>query len=290
MNTSSNIINVLVTGSGGQLGQCIDKIKNEYPKLTLFFANSTILDITKKDRVSDFFEDKSFDFVINCAAYTNVEQAEKEPDKAFLVNAEGVKNLAFICEEKKSTLIHISTDYIFDGEKKMPYTEEDIPNPINEYGKSKLAGEQSIQQIAEKYFIIRTSWLYSEFGHNFFKTILKKSETEKQLTIVTSEMGTPTNANDFAKFVLDLIINNNQKYGIYHFSNLSEATWYDFAKEILRVSGKLDTIILKKTDNYPTFARRPKYSILSKQKLNSAFDLDILDWKNSLINLYSSIR
>ncbi|WP_200825109.1 MULTISPECIES: dTDP-4-dehydrorhamnose reductase [Aquimarina] len=290
MNTSSNIINVLVTGSGGQLGQCIDKIKNEYPKLTLFFANSTILDITKKDRVSDFFEDKSFDFVINCAAYTNVEQAEKEPDKAFLVNAEGVKNLAFICEEKKSTLIHISTDYIFDGEKKMPYTEEDIPNPINEYGKSKLAGEQSIQQIAEKYFIIRTSWLYSEFGHNFFKTILKKSETEKQLTIVTSEMGTPTNANDLAKFVLDLIINNNQKYGIYHFSNLSEATWYDFAKEILRVSGKLDTIILKKTDNYPTFARRPKYSILSKQKLNSAFDLDILDWKNSLINLYSSIR
>ncbi|WP_208746800.1 dTDP-4-dehydrorhamnose reductase [Aquimarina algiphila] len=290
MNTSSNIINVLVTGSGGQLGQCIDKIKNEYPKLTLFFANSTILDITKKDRVSDFFEDKSFDFVINCAAYTNVEQAEKEPDKAFLVNAEGVKNLAFICEEKKSTLIHISTDYIFDGEKKMPYTEEDIPNPINEYGKSKLAGEQSIQQIAEKYFIIRTSWLYSEFGHNFFKTILKKSETEKQLTIVTSEMGTPTNANDLAKFVLDLIINNNQKYGIYHFSNLSEATWYDFAKEILRVSGKLDTIILKKTDNYPTFARRPKYSILSKQKLNSAFNLDILDWKNSLINLYSSIR
>ncbi|WP_271783950.1 dTDP-4-dehydrorhamnose reductase [Aquimarina algiphila] len=290
MNTSSNIINVLVTGSGGQLGQCIDKIKNEYPKLTLFFANSTILDITKKDRVSDFFENKSFDFVINCAAYTNVEQAEKEPDKAFLVNAEGVKNLAFICEEKRSTLIHISTDYIFDGEKKMPYTEEDIPNPINEYGKSKLAGEQSIQQIAEKYFIIRTSWLYSEFGHNFFKTILKKSETEKQLTIVTSEMGTPTNANDLAKFVLDLIINNNQKYGIYHFSNLSEATWYDFAKEILRVSGKLDTIILKKTDNYPTFARRPKYSILSKQKLNSAFDLDILDWKNSLINLYSSIR
>ncbi|TSE06305.1 dTDP-4-dehydrorhamnose reductase [Aquimarina algiphila] len=283
-------MNVLVTGSGGQLGQCIDKIKNEYPKLTLFFANSTILDITKKDRVSDFFEDKSFDFVINCAAYTNVEQAEKEPDKAFLVNAEGVKNLAFICEEKKSTLIHISTDYIFDGEKKMPYTEEDIPNPINEYGKSKLAGEQSIQQIAEKYFIIRTSWLYSEFGHNFFKTILKKSETEKQLTIVTSEMGTPTNANDLAKFVLDLIINNNQKYGIYHFSNLSEATWYDFAKEILRVSGKLDTIILKKTDNYPTFARRPKYSILSKQKLNSAFNLDILDWKNSLINLYSSIR
>ncbi len=282
MNTSPNTINVLVTGSGGQLGQCIGKIKNEYPKLTLFFANSTTLDITKKDRVSDFFEDKSFDFVINCAAYTNVEQAEKEPDKAFLVNAEGVKNVAEVCEETNTTLIHISTDYVFDGKKRSPYKEEDFTNPINEYGKSKLAGEKYIQEILDKYFIIRTSWLYSEFGHNFFKTILKKSKTEKELTITTSETGTPTNANDLAKFILDLIEIGSYKYGIFHFSNLGEATWYDFAKEILRVSGKLDTIILKKTDNYPTFAARPKYSVFNKEKCIESFNLDIINWKESL--------
>ncbi|WP_062055116.1 dTDP-4-dehydrorhamnose reductase [Aquimarina longa] len=276
---------ILVTGSSGQLGQCIQKIQRNYGALDFYFTNSEELNITKKEQIQNLFSNKHFDFVINCAAYTNVEQAEKEPKKAFWINAEGVKNLSEVCHKENSILIHISTDYVFDGEKDTPYTEEDIPNPINEYGKSKLAGEQYIQQILEKYFIIRTSWLYSEYGHNFFKTILKKSETEKELMITTSEIGTPTNANDLARFIVDLIVNNCEEYGIYHFSNLGEATWYDFAEEILRLSGKLENIILKKTDNYLTFAQRPKYSVLSRQKANKIFNSNIPDWKESIKKL-----
>ncbi len=290
MNKNSDKKNILVTGSKGQLGQCIKKIEKNYPDLNFVHSDASELDITEKEDLQRFFSSKHPDFVINCAAYTNVEKAEKEPKKAFKINAEGVKNLAEICSEQNSTLIHISTDYVFDGEKTSPYNEEDVSNPINEYGKSKLAGEIYVQETLEKHYIIRTSWLYSEFGHNFFKTILKKSETEQELTIVTSEIGTPTNANDLAKFILDLIIKNNQKYGTYHFSNFGEATWYDFAEEILRVSGKLESIMLKKTDNYPTFARRPKYSVLSKDKGIKTFKQDVLDWKNSLRNLHSTIQ
>ncbi len=284
---SKTQIQVLVTGASGQLGQCIKKVENDYPDLNIHFADSKELDITKKNKIKDLFLKTAFDFVINCAAYTNVEQAEKEPEKAFLVNAEGVKNLAEVCQKQGATLIHISTDYVFDGQKETPYTEEDDTNPINEYGKSKLAGERYVQKIMKKYFIVRTSWLYSEFGHNFFKTILKKSETEKELTIATSETGTPTNANDLAKFILDLIELESYKYGIFHYSNLGEATWCEFAKEILTVYGKLDNIKLEKTDNYATFAQRPKYSVLSKKKLVDTFRQDILDWKYSLRNLNS---
>ncbi|WP_103069051.1 dTDP-4-dehydrorhamnose reductase [Aquimarina sediminis] len=282
MNEKSEVKNVLVTGSNGQLGQCLQKIEENHSKIDLFFANSTMLDITNKDKLEQFFNDKRIDYIINCAAYTNVEQAEKEPELAFMVNAEGAKNLAQICKKHNSTLVHISTDYVFDGMKRSPYTEDDITNPLNEYGKSKLVGERYIEEILDKFYILRTSWLYSEFGNNFFKTILKKSNTEQELTIVTSETGTPTNANDLAEFILSLVKNNSQKYGIYHFSNLGEASWYDFAREILRVSGKLDSIILKKTDNYPTFAQRPNYSVLCKEKCLRSFNSDIENWKKSL--------
>ncbi len=282
------MISVLVTGASGQLGQCIKKIERNHQELHLYFADSKALDITNDDRVKSFFSEKSFDFIINCAAYTNVEQAEKEPEKSFFINAYGTKNLAEVCKKQKITLIHVSTDYVFDGKKKAPYTEEDVPNPINEYGKSKLEGERIIQQILEKYFIIRTSWLYSEFGNNFFKTILKKSKTEKELTITTSEIGTPTNANDLAQFIIDIILANTKKYGIYHYSNMGEATWYDFAKEILRNSGKLDSIVLKKTDNYPTFASRPKYSVLDKTKAKQLVFASEVEWIDSLNKLLNT--
>ncbi|WP_198403807.1 dTDP-4-dehydrorhamnose reductase [Aquimarina aggregata] len=278
-------IKILVTGSSGQLGQCIKNIERDYRELHFYFANSKELDITQKQQIQNFFSNKSFDFIINCAAYTNVEQAEKEPKKAFLVNAQGVKNIAEVCKETNMTLVHISTDYVFDGKKKTPYNEDDVTNPINEYGKSKLAGEKYIQEILDKYFIIRTSWLYSEFGHNFFKTILKKLESESQLTITTSEIGTPTNANDLVKFILFLIEVETSDYGVFHYSNLGETTWFDFAKEILKLSGKLDTIKLEKTDNYVIFADRPGYSILSKVKSLQYFNLEILNWKLSLKKL-----
>ncbi|WP_281988303.1 dTDP-4-dehydrorhamnose reductase [Aquimarina aggregata] len=276
-----NTIKILVTGASGQLGQCIQKVEMNYEKFDFYFADSKELNITKKGEIHDLFSNKQFDFVINCAAYTNVEQAEKNPKKAFEVNSEGVKNIAEVCKETNTTLIHISTDYVFDGQKKSPYTEEDIPNPINVYGKSKLMGEIFVQEILDEYFLIRTSWLYSEFGHNFFKSILKKSSVEEKLTVTISETGTPTNANDLAKFILDLIGMNTLDYGVFHYSNLGEATWFDFAKEILKHSGKLDTIKLEKTDNYAIFADRPKYSVLSKEKTVNIFKNSILDWSES---------
>ena len=285
MNYNSERKNILITGSSSQLGQCLLAIKDQYPDFYFDFATSSELDITDKKQVNRRFDKYSYHVVINCAAYTNVELAEKESKKAFLVNAIGTKNIAEACKEFNVVLIHISTDYVFDGKKGSPYTEEDLPNPINEYGKSKLAGENYVQEILHEHFIIRTSWLYSEYGHNFFKTILKKSETEKQLTITTSEVGTPTNANDLAEFVVKMISLNISDYGVYHYSNLGEATWYDFAKEILRVSGKLSKIKLEKTDNYYTFAQRPKYSVLDKEKVTMFLKFNVLDWKTSFNEL-----
>lgn len=278
---------VLVTGANGQLGRCLQVLSNISGDISFLFTDSNQLDIRDKEKLRNYFlENDKIDYVINCAAYTNVENAEKESKDSFLVNAEAVKNVAEVCQKYDTILLHISTDYVFDGNKNTPYTEEDIPNPINEYGKSKLLGEQYIQGVLEKYFIVRTSWLYSQFGKNFYKTILNKSNTEKKLTITTTEIGTPTNANDLANFLFHIIETGNKKYGVYHFSNLGSATWYDFAKEILKVSRKLNNLKLEKTDNYPTFAKRPKYSVLDKKKSIQSFDLEILNWKISLKSLY----
>lgn len=282
--------NIVVTGSSGQLGSCLHSIAENYKDLNIEFFNSSELDITSEEQLNNLFANTSIDYVINCAAYTNVEQAEKEPEKAYQVNTEGVRLLAESCKENDAVLIHISTDYVFDGSKSTPYTEEDIPNPINEYGKSKLAGEEFVQQILDRYFIIRTSWLYSQFGKNFFKTILEKSRTQDKLTIVDSEIGTPTNANDLAKFIFNLICLNSKDYGIYHYSNEGQATWYDFAYEILKASGKIDGAILEKTDYYPTFAKRPSFSVLSKVKINKKYGINPLCWSDSLNNKINKIN
>ncbi len=273
---------VLITGANGQLGRCIKSIEETFLNVEFRFVTKTELDITKKDLVKSFFNNVSFDVIINCAAYTDVEQAEKQSEKAFLINAEGVKNIAEICKEYNITLIHISTDYVFDGKKKTPYLENDIPNPLNVYGRSKLLGEQYIQQILDKYFIIRTSWLYSQYGKNFYKTILEKSEKEEPLNITASEIGTPTNANDLAIFILSLIENDSKEHGVYHFSNQGKATWYDFAEEILKTLNKLEFVKLKKTNNYHTFAKRPIYSVLGNRKVHKTFGVDILSWEKSL--------
>ena len=282
--------NIVVTGSNGQLGSCIQLIAQGYKELNIDFFSSSELDITSEEQISSLFTQTSIDYVINCAAYTNVEQAEKEPEKAYQVNTEGVRLLAEACKENDAVLIHISTDYVFDGSKSTPYTEEDIPNPINEYGKSKLAGEEFVQQILDQYFIIRTSWLYSQFGKNFFKTILEKSKTQDKLTIVDSEIGTPTNANDLAKFIFNLICLNSKDYGIYHYSNEGQATWYDFAYKILDISGKLANIKLVNTDYYPTFAKRPRYSVLDKSLIFGTFNSEISSWEKSLAECLKGLK
>ncbi|HEY9185078.1 MAG TPA: dTDP-4-dehydrorhamnose reductase [Salegentibacter sp.] len=276
---------VLITGASGQLGRCFQKIASEYPEIKFKFLDSAELDITNQDQLRQIFSEENPQYCVNCAAYTNVEKAEDDKEAAFKINAEAVKNLAEICNDSETVLIHISTDYVFDGKATKPYEETDEVNPINVYGASKLKGEEYIRQMLDKYFIFRTSWLYSEFGHNFFNTILKKAEEGASLTITTSQTGTPTNANDLADFVLQLISEENTHFGLYHYSNTGEATWYDFAEAILKFSGKLDQVDLNKSGYYKTRADRPAYSVLDKQKLQDAFKLRVPEWHESLKHL-----
>ncbi|MEP1488986.1 MAG: dTDP-4-dehydrorhamnose reductase [Algibacter sp.] len=258
-------IKVLVTGASGQLGKTIQEL---FLKNTLcidfVFFNKEGLDITDQEQVNTVLKGRKFDYCINCAAYTNVEQAEKTPKFAYNINAEAVKNLAKTCKKNKIILIHISTDYIFDGEKKDAYSVNDIPNPINEYGKSKLLGEKYIQNILRDYYIVRTSWLYSKkYGNNFYKTILKKSKTEKELYITDEQVGCPTNAVNLSNFIIKLIHSNNKNFGIFHFCDKMAMTWYDFTKQILKENNLSHKVKLAKVKNYHTFARRPKNSILT---------------------------
>ncbi len=258
---------ILVTGAKGQLGKCIKDASTGFPNMEFVFASREELDITNEASVLEIFSKNNFDYCINTAAYTNVEKAESDSDNAFLINAEAVKNLVLRCNEKDVTFIQVSTDYVFDGEKTSPYTEEDKTNPINVYGASKLKGEQYVQEFCKKYFILRTSWLYSQYGHNFYNSMLRFAKEGKELKITTEQTGTPTNANDLAEVILQIIKRESNKYGIYNVSNSGEATWYDFAKEILTLTNQLTSSNLAKTAEYRTFAARPKYSVLDTKKL-----------------------
>ena len=255
---------VLVTGSTGQLGQTIEELYlNNNAGIEFMFTSKSKLDITDINSIKNIFKTEQFDYCINCAAYTNVEQAEKIPKIAFDVNTEGVKNLAKACKEFGTILIHISTDYVFDGEKEGGYTVADTPNPINEYGKSKLQGEKYIQDILERYFIIRTSWLYSKkYGRNFYTKILEKAETETLINVTTNQIGCPTNTVNLSRFIFGVLKDKNEGFGIWHFADKQVMTWYDFAQKILMENGISDNVTLVKTNNYRTFARRPKNSVL----------------------------
>jgi len=282
---------VLVTGANGQLGSTIKELySTNQDNIQFTFTTKEELDISKRKEIQDFFKTNNFDYCINCAAFTNVEQAEKTPETAFKINAEGVKYLAQICKVTNTVLIHISTDYVFDGSKNEPYSELDIPNPINEYGKSKLLGEQHIQNTLEEHFIIRTSWLYSEYGTNFMKTMLRLSEGRDELNVICDQTGTPTYAKDLAGIILEIINRNNKQYGIYHYSNLGDTNWYDFAKTIFEFLGikiKLNPI---KSEVYPTLAKRSKYSVLDKSKIKKKFGVEIPFWKDSLQKVISNIK
>ncbi len=237
---------VLVTGSGGQLGLTIQELCINYSGLEFFFKDSTELDITNVENVKECFTTGCYDYCINCAAYTNVEQAEKTPEIAYSVNAKGVENIAQICKENKVTLIHISTDYVFDGRKKEPYTINDNPNPINEYGKSKLAGERYIQEFLNEYYIIRTSWLYSKkYGKNFYRTILEKVKKGEDLKITKTQVGCPTETTNLTNFIINELIINDKEFGIHHYTDGVRMTWYSFAKTIIK-NNELDIKISPK--------------------------------------------
>ena len=276
---------ILITGAKGQLGKCIKDAAANYPEFNFLFASRELLNIESEKSVSNIFENNRFDYCINTAAYTNVEKAESDQETAFLTNAEGVKHLASHCKRNNTTLIQISTDYVFDGKKGSPYSEEDSTNSLNIYGASKLKGEQYVQEICQAYYILRTSWLYSQYGQNFYDTVLRFAKEGKLLTVTTEQTGTPTNANDLAEAILTIIKINSKNYGIYNFSNQGEATWYDFAKEILIQTNQLTKSNLAKTDYYLTFAARPSYSVLDTRKYKNTFNKAVFDWKKSLATL-----
>lgn len=254
---------ILVTGASGQLGLSIQDIHVQYPNLKFYFFNSNQLDIRQKQRIEDVFDQVKFDYCINCAAYTNVEQAEKTPKIAYQVNSDGVENLASVCKRNNVTLIHISTDYVFDGTKKGPYTVDDSPNPINEYGKSKLLGENHIKKLLDNYFIIRTSWLYNKaYGNNFYRKILEKAKRGETLNITDKQIGSPTNTQNLALFILNHLVQENANFGILHFTDGKIMTWYQFAQKIVTENKLEDRVILLKAENYLTFALRPKNSVL----------------------------
>ena len=276
---------ILVTGANGQLGKCLKDASLGFPDDTFHFVDRSELDIAKAASVKQFFSNQSFDYCINTAAYTNVEKAESEEDVAFATNALGAKNLAEACAKSKIVLIHISTDYVFDGEKRTPYLESDPTNPISVYGASKLKGETYIQEVCSRYFIIRTSWLYSQYGHNFLNSMLRFAEEGRDLSITTEQVGAPTNANDLASAILGIIHSGSEQYGLYHFSNKGKGTWYDFAEAIFTFSKQIKNVKLAKTEQYRTFAARPAYSILNTDKFSNNFGQSMADWKESLQQL-----
>lgn len=277
---------VLVTGSNGQLGQSLQFIAPKHANIQLVFCNSSHLDITNSQNCQEVFSKIKPDYCINTAAYTAVDKAESEPDKAFAINVKGVKNLAAVCKVHSTILLHVSTDFVFDGNNTTPYNELDIPNPTGVYGKTKLDGEKAIQEILDKYFIIRTSWVYSQFGNNFMKTMLRLAAERDSISVVNDQIGTPTNAIDLAEVLIKIVTEhsklNTENYGIYNFSNEGSASWYDFAKEIFKKNSA--TIDLKPitTAAFPTPAKRPKYSVLDKTKIKSTFNIEIKNWQDSI--------
>jgi dTDP-4-dehydrorhamnose reductase len=282
------MITVLVTGSNGQLGKCLQDISKESMGINWIFKSSKELDITNEDSITKVFNNNKIDYLVNCAAYTAVDKAESEPEKAFLVNAEGVKLLANACKEYNATLIHISTDFVFDGEKTTPYMETDLPNPINVYGASKLKGEQYAQKILEKYFIIRTSWVYSQHGNNFVKTMLRLAKEKNEVGVVDDQIGSPTYAGDLATTIIKIINLKSTKYGIYHYSNHGSISWRTFAETIFETKNIVIKVNPISTMNYYTLAKRPKYSVLSLAKINAKLLIPVIKWKISLKNLFQT--
>ena len=252
---------ILITGSNGMLGHdLIEALKDNHE---LVLTTSRTLDITDKERVFDFISQNKPDIVINSAAYTDVDGCEENQDLAYSINGEGVKNLAFACREADSALLHISTDYIFNGENTRPWVEDDEIGPISVYGKSKLKGEQAILEILDKFFIVRTAWLYGVNGRNFPKTMLELAENHSQITVVYDEVGTPTYTPDLAKAISQLI--ETEHYGIYHITNSGSCSWCEFAKYIFEVAGKDVEVIPVTAAEFARPAPRPHYSVLENR-------------------------
>lgn len=282
---------ILITGKNGQLGSEIKLISKSFSKFKFIFTDIDDLDISDEIQVSSYFEKNNFDFLINCAAYTDVERSEIETDKANAVNNLAVGYLIKYCSENNIKMIHISTDYVFDGMKKDFYNENDITKPISVYGKTKLQGELNILKSEHPSIIIRTSWLYSRYEKNFPLKINELSKTKSTISVVNDQFGSPTNAEDLAKACLDLIIQHSKWSNspqIYHYSNGGFCSWYDFACKIKSIKNFKSKIIPISASNLKLKAKRPSFSAMSSKKINKDFDIKTINWETSLENFYKN--
>lgn len=284
--------NILVTGANGQLGSEIRKIVKKNVKNNYIFTDISELDITNAQKVTDFITKNQIHIVINCAAYTQVDKAEDDQLTADLVNRKAVENIVTACEQNGAKIIHISTDYVFSDEKNTPYTEKDPEKPLGIYGKTKFEGEESIRKAKIPHLIVRTSWLYSVFGHNFVKTIQKLSKERSELKVVFDQVGTPTNAEDLANFLVYIIENElfKKQQETYHFSNEGVCSWFDFATEIVRLSGNDCLVKPCLSEEFPSKVKRPNYSVLDKSKLKNDFQYEIPYWKISLEKMIKKLE
>ena len=274
--------NIVVFGASGQLGQCLKDFAGKNGISTIHFPSETEANILDNEALEKVFNRYKPTFSINCAAYTAVDKAEDDRELALKINKTGVENISRHCAANGSTLIHISTDFVFKGDKPTPRNEDDLAVPINVYGKTKLDGELAVKDILSKYFIIRTGWLYSEYGNNFVKTMLKLGAERDELKIIADQTGTPTYAMDLVTCIMHIIGSNSDAYGVYHYSNEGVASWYDFAKAIFDLSETRVKTLPVKTAEYVTRAARPAYSVMDKSKVKQTFDMEIPYWRDSL--------
>jgi dTDP-4-dehydrorhamnose reductase len=286
---------VLITGSNGQLGSEIKELASDYENLECIFKDLPGLDICDTDALNTFIIDQHINVVINCAAYTAVDKAEEDPEIAEQVNTKAVLNLVNALEKVDGKLIHISTDYVFDGNHSQPYKESDPVSPVGVYGETKRAGELAVLNSSIDAIVIRTSWLYSGYGNNFLKTMLRLGNEKKSIQVVFDQKGTPTFANNLAKTCLDILsdassTNLSKKGSLYHYSNEGVTSWYDFASAIMEISNIDCKVIPIETKDYPTQARRPLYSVLDKSKIKSDFKVTIPHWRDSLANCIKKIN
>jgi dTDP-4-dehydrorhamnose reductase len=281
--------NIVVFGASGQLGQCLKKVAETKGIDSIFFPVESEANILDKDALKLVFDKYKPSWCINCAAYTAVDKAEDDIALARNINKTGVENISTLCAEYGSVLIHVSTDFVFKGDKPFLLTEDDVAEPISIYGLTKLEGEQAVIDLLDKYYILRTSWLYSEYGNNFVKTMLKLGAERDLLKIIADQAGTPTYGMDLAECILHIIFSEVTAYGTYHYSNEGVASWYDFAKAIFDISGtKVKTLPIK-TSEYPTRAERPAYSVMDKSKVKQIFNIEIPYWRDSLITCISKL-
>ncbi len=284
------MIKILVTGADGQLGSEIHKLSRRFSNMKFAFLDINNLDLTDTNKVTKYFNTHTFNYVINCAAYTAVDKAESDEEAAYSVNSSMVEFLGKITGNKGIRMIHVSTDYVFDGKAHSPYNEESPTNPASVYGKSKLEGEELLLKNNPQSIIIRTAWLYSSFGNNFVRTMLRLGKEREELRVVQDQIGSPTNATDLAEAITTIIYRiEEESYkfvpGVYHYSNEGVASWYDFAYHILKLAKIECKVVPVTSEEFPTPAPRPFYSVLNKQKIKSIYNIEIPHWHSSLKKL-----